>query len=354
MPFSGTGVFTRLYQWINDEANGIYVDATRTDTDSNDIADGLTNCITRDGQSPALAAIPMGSQKITGLAAGTLPGDATNFLQVFTAPTFTGLTATGAVNLSGATTINMAGIVDIDGATSVTVPTVISTDNSTNAASTAFVVAAGLSGSLPGQVGNSGKFITTDGTTASWQYKSSFTRISVMTASGTWTPPAACVLAKITVVGGGASNPTSAVACAGGSAGGTAIKILAVDPAVTYTVTIGAGGAAVATPATSGNSGGTSSFSGSGITTVSATGAAGAAAGSGGGTPGIGSNGDINIRGGCTDTNTGNSTGLGGASFLSGEAANATAGNPYGGGAGGSYGIVVGWAGASGVIIIEY
>jgi len=50
----------------------------------------------------------------------------------------------------------------------IAVPTQSPGDNTTNAASTAFVTAAGLSSALPGQSGNAGKLINTDGATASW------------------------------------------------------------------------------------------------------------------------------------------------------------------------------------------
>jgi len=169
LPFNGTGLFERIYQWVNDEANGLFVDATRTDTDSNDIADGLSNCITRDGQSPATNDIPMGENKITGLAAGSVGTDAVNFAQVFVAPSWTGgVTYSGGMTGSGGMTIT--GVVDLDGATSVTVPTRTPGDNGPDAASTAFVVAAGLAGILPGQSGNAGREIVTDGASASWGY----------------------------------------------------------------------------------------------------------------------------------------------------------------------------------------
>lgn len=41
-------------------------------------------------------------------------------------------------------------------------------DSSTKIATTAFVAATSLTSALPGQTGNAGKYITTDGTTASW------------------------------------------------------------------------------------------------------------------------------------------------------------------------------------------
>ncbi len=47
-------------------------------------------------------------------------------------------------------------------------PTAAGGTNTTQIATTAFVISAGLSSALPGQSGNSGKFVTTDGTSASW------------------------------------------------------------------------------------------------------------------------------------------------------------------------------------------
>lgn len=49
-----------------------------------------------------------------------------------------------------------------------TAPTATAGDNTTKIATTAFVVATSLNTNLPGQTGNGGKLITTDGTTASW------------------------------------------------------------------------------------------------------------------------------------------------------------------------------------------
>lgn len=56
------------------------------------------------------------------------------------------------------------------GVTAITVPTLTTGSAGNNAASVDFVNATALSGALPGQVGNSGKFITTDGANASWQW----------------------------------------------------------------------------------------------------------------------------------------------------------------------------------------
>ena len=49
-------------------------------------------------------------------------------------------------------------------------PTPTIGDNSTKLATTAFVFNAALTSTLPGQTGNAGKFLQTDGTNASWQF----------------------------------------------------------------------------------------------------------------------------------------------------------------------------------------
>lgn len=71
MPFNGSGTFTPVYNWQTDKANGIKIRADRMDGQDEDIADGLTNCITRDGQSPATADIPFAGFKPTNVASGS-------------------------------------------------------------------------------------------------------------------------------------------------------------------------------------------------------------------------------------------------------------------------------------------
>ena len=108
-------------------------------------------------------------------------------------------------------------------------------------------------------------------------------------ASTTWSPPFR-MRAIVHCIGGGGSGGSNTVsglctAVSGGGAGEHSGSILILDPAVTYTVTVGAGGAAAANLTTAnvgnaGNGGGTSSFSGTGITTITANGGSGGAQGS--------------------------------------------------------------------------
>lgn len=67
MPFNGSGVFNRLYSWVQDAINGIKIRADRMDNEMNGMATGLTDCVTRDGQSPALADLPMAGFRHTGV-----------------------------------------------------------------------------------------------------------------------------------------------------------------------------------------------------------------------------------------------------------------------------------------------
>jgi len=168
VPYNGNGLFVRVYSWVTDAAGGIFVRADRMDTDSDDIATGLSNCVTRDGQSPATNDIPMGSNKITGLANGVAANHAVNFGQVFTAPTFTGtVTINGGLALTGVGTLT--GSIDASGCTSFRVPTVTAGDNSTKAASTAFVNGMAFAAALPAiSAATSGLNVTNDGTVSSW------------------------------------------------------------------------------------------------------------------------------------------------------------------------------------------
>ncbi|MBJ9695762.1 hypothetical protein [Burkholderia cenocepacia] len=78
MPFNGQGSFALKYNWQNDATNGIYISSSRMMDQEQDIANGLSNCLTRDGQSAPIAPIPMGNFRITGVGTPTLPGDAAN------------------------------------------------------------------------------------------------------------------------------------------------------------------------------------------------------------------------------------------------------------------------------------
>lgn len=94
MAFNGTGTFVRIYNWVSDKINLVPITASRMDDEMNGMAAGLSNCITKDGQTTITANIPMNSHKFTGLSTGNARTDSLTLGQVqdgqFTALGLTG------------------------------------------------------------------------------------------------------------------------------------------------------------------------------------------------------------------------------------------------------------------------
>jgi hypothetical protein len=181
--------------------------------------------------------------------------------------------------------------------------------------------------------------------------------------TGTWPKPTGLKGIQVTVVGGGNRGgrgtpgvPTPSnfnQAFGGGGAGGTAIRYYPA-PSIPGPQPYRAGGAA-----------NTSSFGVAPLTVISAT-AGNTGTAFSGGTGGIGTNGDINIRGGSGGRAANLISGLynggvGGMSSLGGGGASGSDGNKYGGGGGGASGCGIpgipnsfGLGGVGVVIIEEY
>lgn len=70
MAFNGSGVFVRIYNWVNDAASNIKIRADRMDNEMNGFATGLTTCITKDGQTTPTANLPMAGFAHTGVGDG--------------------------------------------------------------------------------------------------------------------------------------------------------------------------------------------------------------------------------------------------------------------------------------------
>lgn len=81
MPFNGSGVFQSLPSPTFPAIAGQVIYADRFNSNLSDLFAGLTNCVTRDGQSPATANLPMGGFKLTNLGAATGAGQAVVFGQ---------------------------------------------------------------------------------------------------------------------------------------------------------------------------------------------------------------------------------------------------------------------------------
>ena len=94
MAFNGTGTFNRIYNWVTDKNNSVPITASRMDTEMDGFATGLSNCITKDGQTTVTANIPMNSKKFTGLTTGSARTDSISLGQVQDSQ-FTALGTTG-------------------------------------------------------------------------------------------------------------------------------------------------------------------------------------------------------------------------------------------------------------------
>lgn len=197
--------------------------------------------------------------------------------------------------------------------------------------------------------------VVTDDNIASY-VSGGFSNMVVFSSSGSWTVPAGITKCKVTVVGaGGSGHPGFGSCCVygggnGGAGGGSAIKVCSgLTPGASITVTVGVA------------NGNTSSFAAPGGT-VSATGGANATAYYTQAAGGIGSGGDLNLRGlpggnACPGTNGGpggaSSLGGGGQGYAYLSTIVGTSGQD-GGGGGGGYATVGGYNGGNGKVIVEY
>jgi hypothetical protein len=158
-----------------------YILASYFNATMNDVFTGLSSVMTRDGQSPMTANLPMGGNKITGLGTGVNPADAVTFAQVFTGGTFTSpvlvtptasdailtgvpVAPTAAPGTNSTQVANTKFVADsfaplaspaLTGAP--TAPTQLTSDNSSKLATTAYVTAKALAPpNLPGYVRHAG------------------------------------------------------------------------------------------------------------------------------------------------------------------------------------------------------
>lgn len=100
MSFTGSGTFV-----INSTGQPIVTSTVISSTMMNaltaDLATGLSNCITKDGQQTVIANVPFGGFKLTGVGLATVTGDALSYGRN---ATVAALTATGTTTL--ATSLN--------------------------------------------------------------------------------------------------------------------------------------------------------------------------------------------------------------------------------------------------------
>jgi len=81
MPFDGSGNFNRVMNWVNDALANIKIKADRHDSEDDNFASGLSNVITKDGQTTVTANIPWNGKRLTNVANPVNPQDAMTLAQ---------------------------------------------------------------------------------------------------------------------------------------------------------------------------------------------------------------------------------------------------------------------------------
>lgn len=70
------GAFSRVRNWVTDEAGAINIEADLHDEEDDNLAAGINNCLAKDGQNQATADINLGINKLINVKAGTTATDA--------------------------------------------------------------------------------------------------------------------------------------------------------------------------------------------------------------------------------------------------------------------------------------
>ena len=115
MPFDSQGNFTRVHYWEDDRQNDIEIVSSRHDEDDDNFANGLSNCMLKDGRCTMTGDLNMGNFQVNNVANGTADTDAVNRSQLNSVDT-------SAVHKTGNETI--AGNKTLTGTTTITTATI--------------------------------------------------------------------------------------------------------------------------------------------------------------------------------------------------------------------------------------
>lgn len=383
MPRNGAGTFSLVSNSWNPAVNGVTATAADYQQLVNDVAAAITQSLSVDGQTPMTGNLPMGNNRIIGLANASGVADAVPLGQV---PSLLDqwVPLSGTPTFIDATSFRVAG----DQTKILQVGRRIKTTNTSGTIYSTVKAAVYSSPNTTLTVANDSGSLDAGLSSVSYGLISALdsslppgrllaVRKFDTVGTSVYIPSPGTKSVEVTVVGGGggggggqATAAGQAAAGAGGGGGGWATKLI-VSGFSGVTIAVGAAGAGAS--GANGTNGGNSSFG----ALVSASGGAGGSLGGaqattfagnlGFGTPGIGSNGDVNgvggpgvfaIYGGNTPTggSGGASYGGGGALWALATSGAAAQGNGCGGGGSSSTpsnGTNFGGAGGAGLVIVR-
>lgn len=78
MPFDSEGVFSRIHNWEDDRINDIDIMSDRHDEEDDNFADGLSQCLLRNGQIAMSGNLNLGGFQVKNIANAQSNGDAVN------------------------------------------------------------------------------------------------------------------------------------------------------------------------------------------------------------------------------------------------------------------------------------
>lgn len=120
MGYNGSGTFVRVTNWQGDASAGIKIKADRHDLQDDEFATGLSQVITKDGQSQPTADIPLNGHKLVSVGDPTNPQDAATKKYVDEISSFTtsislaGADANGRLRFTSTTGVNGLSFVGAD------------------------------------------------------------------------------------------------------------------------------------------------------------------------------------------------------------------------------------------------
>jgi hypothetical protein len=116
MARNGSGTYSLLTNSWNPSVNGTPATAADWQSLINDVASAITQSISKDGQTPYTGNQPMGSNKLTGLSAGTAAGDSLRYEQLFSQGTPTNIASASTVDIGAQLTC----LLNVTGTTTIT------------------------------------------------------------------------------------------------------------------------------------------------------------------------------------------------------------------------------------------